>query len=106
MHFLISIREDALAQLDRFKATIPDLFSNYLRLEHLEREAGRRGDRQARSRSTTTAADRADPYTVEPALVEAVLDGALTDEDELTSGGRDAKAEPASRASSRRSCSS
>ena len=33
--FLISIREDALAKLDYFKGKIPELFSNYLRVEHL-----------------------------------------------------------------------
>lgn len=33
--FLISIREDALAKLDRFEGRIPILFDNYLRLEHL-----------------------------------------------------------------------
>src|SRR5262249_40717347 len=32
-NFLISLREDTLAQLDRFKGRIPSLFDNYLRLE-------------------------------------------------------------------------
>jgi hypothetical protein len=39
--FLISIREDALAKLDRFKGRIPGLFDNYLRIEHLNPEAAR-----------------------------------------------------------------
>ncbi len=39
--FLISIREDALAKLDRFKGRIPNLFDNYLRIEHLDRAAAR-----------------------------------------------------------------
>ena len=38
---LLAIREDALARLDRFKGRIPGLFDNYLRLEHLDRGAGR-----------------------------------------------------------------
>jgi hypothetical protein len=33
--FLISIREDALAALDRFEGSIPTLFENYLRIENL-----------------------------------------------------------------------
>src|SRR4029453_14201876 len=33
--FLVAIREDALAKLDRFKGRIPGLFENYLRVRHL-----------------------------------------------------------------------
>ena len=36
VNFLISIREDSLAKLDRFKVSIPNIFSNYLRIEHLD----------------------------------------------------------------------
>ena len=39
--FLVALREDALARLDRFKASIPGLFGNYLRLDHLDRTAAR-----------------------------------------------------------------
>jgi WD40 repeat protein len=38
---LLGIREDALARLDVFKAAIPGLFANSLRLERLDAEAGR-----------------------------------------------------------------
>ena len=41
MSFLVAIREDAVAKLDRFKGQIPNLFDNYLRIEHLDREAAR-----------------------------------------------------------------
>lgn len=41
VNFLISIREDWLAKLDCFKAHIPNLFDNYLRIEHLDRKAAR-----------------------------------------------------------------
>ena len=40
-NFLISIREDSLAKLDRFKGRIPNLFDNYLRIDHLNRDAAR-----------------------------------------------------------------
>ena len=33
--FLVAIREDALAKLDRFKGRIPNLFENYVRIRHL-----------------------------------------------------------------------
>jgi hypothetical protein len=39
-NFLIGIREDALAKLDSFKASIPGLFTNSLRLDRLDRAAG------------------------------------------------------------------
>jgi WD40 repeat protein len=38
---LISLREDALAGLDRFEGRVPRLFDNYLRLAHLSRDAAR-----------------------------------------------------------------
>ena len=39
--FLLGLRDDALARLDRFKAVIPDLFDNYLRLEPLSETAAK-----------------------------------------------------------------
>ena len=36
---LLSLRDDALAKLDRFKGRIPNLFANYLRLDHLDRRS-------------------------------------------------------------------
>jgi hypothetical protein len=38
---ILSIREDSLAKLDRFKGRIPKLFENYIRIEHLGYEAAR-----------------------------------------------------------------
>jgi len=37
--FLISLREDSLAKLDRFKGTIPTLWDSYRRIEHLSLSA-------------------------------------------------------------------
>jgi WD40 repeat protein len=42
VHLLLSVREDALAQLDAFKTQLPGLFGNSLRLDRLDREAARR----------------------------------------------------------------
>lgn len=40
-NFLISLRDDAISRLDRFKPLIPNLFSNYLRIHHLSGEGAR-----------------------------------------------------------------
>lgn len=40
-NFLLSIRDDALAQLDRFKGRIPNLFENRLQIDHLTLAAAR-----------------------------------------------------------------
>jgi WD40 repeat protein len=39
VHFLLSVREDMIATLDRFKKRIPALFNNRLRIEFLSRHA-------------------------------------------------------------------
>jgi tetratricopeptide (TPR) repeat protein len=44
-NFLISLREDALAGLDRFQPYIPDLLNNTIRLDHLDEEGARRAIR-------------------------------------------------------------
>ena len=68
---LISIREDALAKLDRFKGRIPQLMTNRLHIRHLDRGAAR------------TAIEKPVDYynehhgtaiSVEPELRETVLD--------------------------------
>jgi CHASE2 domain-containing sensor protein len=41
VRFLLALRDDALAGLDRFKGRIPDLFDNYLRLDRLGEHAAR-----------------------------------------------------------------
>src|SRR5262249_45976903 len=41
VNVLLSLREDSLAKLDRFKGRIPNLFGNSLRLDRLDRESGR-----------------------------------------------------------------
>ena len=44
VNFLVSVREDAWAKLDRFKGSIPRVFANYVRVDHLSREARRGRD--------------------------------------------------------------
>jgi WD40 repeat protein len=71
VNVLLSVREDALAKLDRFKARIPHILGNYLRLDRLDRAAGETAiisplGRFAELGGASVAA--------EPALVAAVLD--------------------------------
>ena len=83
--FLVSVREDALAKLDRFKGRIPSLFENYLRIDHLDRAA-------ARSAIELPIAEynrlhKADA-SIEPALVGAILDQIKTGQVMLGAAGR------------------
>ena len=70
INVLISLREDALARLDVFKARIPRVFGNQVRLEHLDAE-------QARAAILGPLARWRDLYDeqvdAEPALVGAVI---------------------------------
>jgi WD40 repeat protein len=70
-NFLISIREDAFAKLDRFEDDIPDLFETYLRLDHLDVEGARaaiQGPIEEYNRRTT-----GEHVEIEPELVETIL---------------------------------
>jgi WD40 repeat protein len=72
-HFLLSIREDALAKLDRFEQKIPRLFGTYLRVRHLDEAAGRAAILgPVEQYNALVGAD--ETVTVEPPLVDAVLD--------------------------------
>jgi len=68
--FLISIREDNFAKLDRFEGSIPGLFNNYLRLEHLNRKAAQEAIRQPIDLYNQVFKKQ---YEIEQELVEAVL---------------------------------
>ena len=41
VHFLISLRDDALAELDRYQGRMPGLFANYLRVSHMDETRAR-----------------------------------------------------------------
>jgi WD40 repeat protein len=87
VNVLIGIREDALALLDAFKSVIPNLLSNRLRLENLDRAAGEaaiRGPLQ-RYNELVPGERRVD---VEADLVRAVLDEVAAGRVELGAVGR------------------
>jgi hypothetical protein len=78
--FLISIREDALAKLDCFEDRIPNLFGNLLRIEHLDRNAARRAivEPVALYNKRVSMTRNGPLASIEPALVETVLDEVRT----------------------------
>jgi WD40 repeat protein len=70
--FLISIREDFYAKLDRFEGRIPSLYDNYLRIEHLDRRAARTAiEKPIAEYNQRFASDK--PFTLEAGLISAVL---------------------------------
>jgi WD40 repeat protein len=90
VNFLLSIREDALAKLDRFKGRVPRLFANYVRIEHLSRAAARDAIEGPIREWNRRLSPQEPPYALEPALVEAVIDAAAAGKLALGRGGSDA----------------
>jgi hypothetical protein len=86
--FLVSIREDSLAKLDRFKGRIPNLFDNYLRIEHLDREAARSAIEKPIEQYNRRRATDGQQVNIEPALVEALLEQVRTGQVVLGEAGR------------------
>jgi WD40 repeat protein len=85
-YFLLSLRDDSLAALDRFKTRIPNLFANALRLEYLDRSAAREaivGPLDEFNKLTSES-----PVEIEPELVEAVLDQVARGNVDLGRAGR------------------
>ena len=76
VNVLLALRDDALAELDDFAGRIPELFSNLLRLDLLDREAGRAAILGPLARYSELAGET---FTAEDALGEAVLDEASSD---------------------------
>jgi conflict system STAND superfamily ATPase/WD40 domain-containing protein len=90
-NFLISIREDTLAKLDRFEHSIPGLWTNLLRIEYLSRDAAREAIEKPIERwNVETGA----AVKLEPGLVDAVLDEAGGRVVSVDAAGRGALEEP------------
>jgi Novel STAND NTPase 1 len=74
VHFLLSIREDALAKLDGFEGRVAGLGEHLLRLEPLDRDAAREAILDPLQRWNRTVSARDEDWEIEPRLVEVVLD--------------------------------
>jgi len=81
---LLSLRDDALAKLDRFKGEIPNLFANYLRLDHLDRRSARDAIIKPVERYNDLTGESVE---IEPALVESVLEQTAAGRVELSAAG-------------------
>jgi WD40 repeat protein len=80
VNFVLSLREDAWAKLDRFEGRVPGLFANYVRIEHLDRDAAREAITGPVEEWNRRLPAGEAPYSVEPALVDAVVDAAAAGE--------------------------
>jgi hypothetical protein len=76
--FLISIREDSLAKLDRFEGCIPGIFENRLRIDHLDFDAAREAISRPIDEFNVLLANQREPVRIEGPLVEHVLDQVRT----------------------------
>jgi WD40 repeat protein len=85
--FLISIREDFYAKLDRFEGRIPALYDNYIRIEHLDRKAARAALEKPIEEFNRLRNGVGD-IRLEPALVEAVLKQVETGQVVIGEAGR------------------
>lgn len=73
VNFLLSIREDALSRLDRFKSRVPGLLANLLRVQHLDLPAARSAIQDPLDEYNRRVPG-GQPWSIEPELVELVLD--------------------------------
>ena len=74
VHVLLGLRDDALARLDAFKGQVPGLLANQVRLDHLDRQGGRIGQRvQGRPKARLGQDGRVDPVGQLPELIQGRL---------------------------------
>jgi hypothetical protein len=71
--FLISIRDDALSRLDRFRTQIPNLFSNMLRISQMGSEAARKAIEEPIIKYNQLCVTDGEPFGIEPALVDEII---------------------------------
>lgn len=77
VNFLIALREDALAKIDRFEGRIPHLYSNYLRLDYLGRAGAERAIRNP-LQVYNAARPSEPPVRIEDELVNTLIDQVQT----------------------------
>jgi hypothetical protein len=76
--FLVSMREDSIAKHDFFKGRIPNLFDNYLRIDHLERSQAREAIVKPVEQFNRRLPAGTAPMKIDPALVDLVLNQVTT----------------------------
>ena len=88
VNFLLSMREDAWAKLDLFKGRIPRVFANYVRVDHLSRRAREDAIERPIEEWNRRLPPGETPYSVDAALVDAVIDAAADGGLALAQGDR------------------
>jgi WD40 repeat protein/energy-coupling factor transporter ATP-binding protein EcfA2 len=87
VNFLVSIREDAWAKLDRFEGRVPQLFANYVRVEHLDPDGAREAvEGPVAEYNRRLPGDDAE-FTIEQELVDAVVAAATASGPGVADGG-------------------
>jgi tetratricopeptide (TPR) repeat protein len=74
VNFLLGIREDCVAKLDRFLRHIPHFLTNMVRLDGLSVTGARRAIVEPLATYSAALGANATPYTIEPELVDHVLE--------------------------------
>jgi WD40 repeat protein len=87
--FLLALREETVARLDSFKSRIPNVLGNYLRLDHLDRVAGRAAI-LGPIEEVNRHASPDERLEIEPELVEEVLDEVAAGKLDLGESGKGA----------------
>jgi hypothetical protein len=88
IRFLASFRDDALSKLDRFKGRIPNLFSNYLRIEHLDERGAHEAINKPLEQWSRVVEPDLPAYTIEPELEAVVIQRVKTGRVALGQAGR------------------
>jgi WD40 repeat protein len=86
-NFILAVRDDSLAKLDAFRRRIPNVFGNYLRLEHLDRDAARAAIVEPVAEYNRLVGPE-NAVTIEPELVDAVLEQVVTGKVDVGQTGR------------------
>jgi hypothetical protein len=73
IHVVVSIREDALAWLDRFKGRVPNLFENYLRIQHLSPQGAHDVIMRPLQVYREQYPEACGPSTAEPGLADTII---------------------------------
>jgi serine/threonine protein kinase len=86
-NFLLAMREDSLSRLDRFRARIPNMLGNALRLRHLDADSAR--DAMRKPLEVYAVQHPAQPpMSIEDALVEELIDEIQVEKLMIGEGGQ------------------
>ena len=87
VNFLLAMREDSLSKLDRFRARIPNMLSNALRLRHLDAASAQ--DAMRKPLEVYAARHPTEPaMSIEDALVEELIEEIQVEKLMIGQGGR------------------